>query len=70
MDSKKRPRIRIRMVLLGATIIFSVGAAAIYLGAEPIRGNQQPKGSLRDALKKEGKRLIDRGRGKSHKTQR
>ena len=34
MDSKKRPRIRILMVLLGATIIFSVGAAAIYLGVQ------------------------------------
>lgn len=34
MDSRKRPRIRIRMVLLGAAIIFSVGAAAYYLGVQ------------------------------------
>lgn len=34
MDSKKRPRIRIRMVLLGAAIIFSVGAAAYYAGVQ------------------------------------
>ena len=34
MDSKKRPRIRVGMVLLGATIILSVGAAAYYLGVQ------------------------------------
>jgi hypothetical protein len=34
MGSKKRPRIRIRMVLLGAAIIFSVGAAAYYVGVQ------------------------------------
>ena len=41
------------------------------VGAELIRrGNKVPKGPLRDELKKVGKRLIDRARGKSHKTQR
>jgi hypothetical protein len=34
MDSRKTPRIRIRMVFLGATIIFSVGASAFYLGVQ------------------------------------
>jgi len=34
MDSRKRPRIRIQMVLLGATIVFSAGAAALYLGVQ------------------------------------
>ena len=34
MDSRKRPRIRIRMVLLGAAIIFSVGETAFYLGVQ------------------------------------
>jgi hypothetical protein len=40
-------------------------------GAELIRrANKLPKGPLKEALKKAGQRLLNKGKGENHKTQR